>query len=128
MLSGANSEAMLSLPDDGVLKAVLPEAEKYVPELSKHIASTVFYRWTQAEPYSHVGRVTDLRTYRDRLRHSNKRVVLASDYMNMPYTEGAAESGQWAANQICDTIYNLELHRGTPQLPYSRVGTSNGLL
>jgi oxygen-dependent protoporphyrinogen oxidase len=126
MLSGANSEAMLSLPDDAVLKVVMPEAEKYLPELSKHITSTVFYRWTQAEPYSHVGRSMDLRIYRDRLHLSNKRVLLAGDYMNTPYTEGAAESGQWAANQICHTTCNMDFLQRAPQSSCSRTGTPNG--
>ena len=100
MLCGASSEAMLSLSDDDVLKAAMPEAEKYLPELSKHTVSTLLYRWTQAEPFSHMGRAIDLRRYRDRARDSGKRVWLAGDYMNTPYTEGAAESGQWAAHQI----------------------------
>lgn len=114
MLSGASSEAMFSLPDDEVLKAAMLEAEKYLPELSKHITSTMLYRWTQAEPYSHVGRATDLRCYRDRLQYSNKCVLLAGDYMNTPYTEGAAESGQWAANQICRAAFNMVLQEDTP--------------
>jgi len=29
-------------------------------------------------------------------------IVLAGDYMSMPYTEGAAESGVWAAQLVTD--------------------------
>jgi hypothetical protein len=39
-LCGASSEAMLTLPDNEVLKAAIPEAEKYLPELFKHIRLT----------------------------------------------------------------------------------------
>jgi hypothetical protein len=28
------------------------------------------------------------------------KVILAGDYMGIPCTEGAAESGQWAANAL----------------------------
>jgi oxygen-dependent protoporphyrinogen oxidase len=119
MLSGASSAAMLALPDEEVLKAAMPEAERYLPELSKHIASTMLYRWTHAEPYSHVGRATDLRRYREQALYSNKRVLLAGDYMNTPYTEGAAETGQWAANQICHPTYNMDLRQGAPQASHS---------
>jgi len=100
MLCGKSSEAMLSLPDNEVLKAAIPEAENYLPELSEHIVSTAICRWPQAEPFSRLGRASDLRRYRDPSRHSRARVLLAGDYMNTPYTEGAAESGRWAAHQI----------------------------
>lgn len=100
MLCGACSAAMLHLPDDEVLKAAIPEAEKYLPALSRHIASAVLYRWAQAEPFSHLGRASDLRRYRAHSLHSAKRVLLAGDFMSTPYTEGAAESGRWAARQI----------------------------
>lgn len=100
MLGGAASAFMLAWPDDEILKVVIPEAEKYLSDLGAHLAATVVYRWPQAEPYSQVGRASDLSRYRSDLAQSSGRVLLAGDYMSMPYTEGAAESGEWAANQI----------------------------
>ncbi|CDS53166.1 hypothetical protein [Polaromonas sp. CG9_12] len=83
---------------------VIPEAEKYLIDLGVPIFSTVVYRWPQAEPYSHVGRASDLARYREDSAPSSRRVLLAGDFMSMPYTEGAAESGQWAAGQIIRAV------------------------
>lgn len=104
MLSNTASQTMMSLPDDVVVRTVTPEAERFLPGISGHIEATRIYRWPQAEPYSHVGRATDLRQYREDVCSSLPRVLLAGDYMSMPYAEGAAESGKWAADQIAKTL------------------------
>lgn len=101
MLSDTAAQSMLALPDDAIIQLVLPEAETFFPGLSENIDATRIYRWPQAEPCSDVGRATDLRQYRANCGSSLPRVLLAGDYMSMPYTEGAAESGKWAAEQIC---------------------------
>lgn len=100
MLADAASRPMMPLPDDVIVRAVLPEAERFLPGLSKHIGATRVYRWPHAEPCSHVGRAKDVNRYRRNCASSLPRVLLAGDYMSMPYTEGAAESGKWAAGQI----------------------------
>jgi len=96
---------MMSMTDDAIVQAVTPEAEKYFPGLSTQIATTRIYRWKHAEPYSHVGRAKALLHYRNG-RALDQRVLLAGDYMSMPFTEGAAESGKWAAEQICNAALN----------------------
>jgi oxygen-dependent protoporphyrinogen oxidase len=103
MLSNTASQSMMSLPDDVIVRTVTPEVESFLPGISGHIEATRIYRWPQAEPYSHVGRATDLRQYREDVCSSLPRVLLAGDYMSMPYTEGAAESGKWAADRIART-------------------------
>ncbi len=32
------------------------------------------------------------------------RVFLAGDYMGLPYTDGAAETGQWAAEALIESL------------------------
>ena len=103
MLSNTASKSMMSMTDDAIIHTVMPEAEKFFPGLSTQIAVTRIYRWKQAEPCSHVGRAKDLLHYRKNGRPLDQRVLLAGDYMSMPFTEGAAESGKWAAEQICNT-------------------------
>lgn len=98
MLSNSASKSMMAMPDDAIVDTVVLEAEKFFPGLSSHIATTRIYRWRQAEPYSQIGRARDLADYRK--AGLDRRVLLAGDYMSMPYTEGAAESGKWAAEQI----------------------------
>lgn len=101
MLSNTASGSMMAMTDDAIVHTVILEAEKFFPGLSRQIATTRIYRWKQAEPHSHVGRATDLFRYRNSGRPLDQRVMLAGDYMSMPFTEGAAESGKWAAEQIC---------------------------
>jgi len=72
------------------------------------------YRWKQAEPYSPVGRATDLLYYRNG-RSMDRQVLLAGDHMRMPFTEGAAESGKWAAEQICNAASNSVVKRDAPK-------------
>lgn len=111
MLSNPASKSMMPMTDYAIVQTVVPEAGKYFPGLSAHIAATRIYRWKQAEPYSHVGRAKDLLHYRKKGRPSEQRVLLAGDYMSMPFTEGAAESGKWAAEQIYNTASNPTLKR-----------------
>ncbi len=112
LLSNTASTSMMSMTDDTIVQTVVPEAERYFPGLSAHIAATRIYRWKQAEPYSHVGRAKDLLNYRKNGRPLDQRVLLAGDYMSMPFTEGAAESGKWAAGQICNATSNKNAREG----------------
>ena len=100
LLSNTASKSMMSMTDDVIANAMVLEAENFFPGLSTQIATTRIYRWKQAEPYSHVGRAKDLLHYRNNCHPFDQRVLLAGDYMSMPFTEGAAESGKWAAEQI----------------------------
>jgi oxygen-dependent protoporphyrinogen oxidase len=103
LLSNTASSLMTSMADDAIVEIVAREAEQFFPGLTAHVTTARIYRWKHAEPYSHVGRAIDLRQYRNRPRFAQQRVLLAGDYMSMPFTEGAAESGQWAAQRICDS-------------------------
>lgn len=115
MLSNPASHSLMALPDEAIVQRVMPEAEKFFPGLAEHVEATQIYRWPQAEPYSRVGRATDLRQYRDSCCSSLPRVLLAGDYMSMPFTEGAAQSGKWAAEQICMAVSNLALQQMSAQ-------------
>ena len=115
MLSDTASKSMMSMTDDAIVRTVVLEAEKFFPGLSAQIATTRIYRWEQAEPYSHIGRAKELLHYRKNGRSLDQRVLLAGDYMSMPFTEGAAESGKWAAEQICNAASNIAVKRDAPR-------------
>jgi oxygen-dependent protoporphyrinogen oxidase len=104
LLCHASATAMMALPDDEVVTFALKEADEYLPGLSTRIATARLYRWRQAEPLSHVGRARDIAQYRQDERSLQRRVWLAGDYMSMPFTEGAAEAGKWAAGEICKRV------------------------
>jgi protoporphyrinogen/coproporphyrinogen III oxidase len=91
--------AMRSMPltDDAIVAQALLATQAHFPSLPQHIAQTHVYRWPMAEPCSNIGRAKDLQLYREQCSKQPPHLVLAGDYMSMPYTEGAAESGMWAA-------------------------------
>jgi len=101
MLSGAAGSRLLLASEERVLAEVLPELQRYFPGIDSRIEFAHFCRWPQAEPRSPVGRSRDLQQYRQ-LWHPGMRVILAGDYMSIPCTEGAAESGKWAANSLVE--------------------------
>lgn len=98
-LSGEAAAEMMNRSDDEILNCALPEVENYLPGVcaAKRFAHIV--RWPEAIPKSPVGRSRNLAAYR-RSFSPNRRVVLAGDYMGMPWVDSAAETGLWAAEQI----------------------------
>jgi oxygen-dependent protoporphyrinogen oxidase len=104
LLCRTSAMAMMALPDDEVVAFAMEEAEGYLPGLSAQIVAARLYRWRQAEPYSRVGRARDIAQYRGNEYSLERRVWLAGDYMSMPFTEGAAEAGKWAADEICKRV------------------------
>lgn len=99
MLCGLAGARLAQAPDEQVLAEVLPELARYFPGIERGIAFTHVRRWREAEPLSPVGRSRDLALYR-RTWHPGMKVALAGDYMSIPCTEGAAESGRWAAARL----------------------------
>lgn len=96
MLSGEAGKMMVEQDEDTILATILPELEQYLPWVSGNVAFTRVYRWVNAEPKSPVGRCRKINDYRESINKNNK-VILAGDYLGMPFTEGAAETGLWAA-------------------------------
>jgi protoporphyrinogen/coproporphyrinogen III oxidase len=99
MLSGSAGARLLRAPEEAVLAEVLPELETYFPGIESDIEFAHFSRWPEAEPCSPIGRSECLLQYRQ-LWRPHMKVILAGDYMSTPCTEGAAESGRWAANAV----------------------------
>ncbi len=98
-LSGQAGEEMIDWNEDAILPVVLEEMEKYFTGISKNIQFSKIYRWKEAMPFSPVGRSKNVARYRESLNSSTK-VYLAGDYMGMAFTEGAAETGKWAAEAL----------------------------
>jgi oxygen-dependent protoporphyrinogen oxidase len=101
MLSGEAGKMMVEQDDEAILATILPELEQYLPWISGNVAFTRIYRWVNAEPKSPVGRCKKINDYRESINKNNK-VILAGDYLGMPFTEGAAETGLWAALSTLD--------------------------
>jgi oxygen-dependent protoporphyrinogen oxidase len=101
MLSDAAAQKCMVLSDDELLQTIQPEIEAYAPGLFAARIDTHCYRWPQAEPRSPVGRARAISDYRRTA--GMRRILLAGDYMGAPYTEGAAETGAWAASQVAQS-------------------------
>jgi oxygen-dependent protoporphyrinogen oxidase len=110
MLDGSAASRLMQAPEGQVLAEVLPELQRYFPGIDRSIGFTHFSRWTQAEPRSPIGRSRDLQQYRQ-LWHPSMKVILAGDYMSIPCTEGAAESGHWAATTLVERTARVKKER-----------------
>jgi len=99
-LSGKAGSEMVDWKDSDVLDVVLKDMEKYFVGISENLLFTKIYRWKElAAPLSPLGRSRNVAQYRNAVNGSTK-VFLAGDYMGLPCTEGAAESGKWAAETL----------------------------
>src|SRR5690348_10864732 len=103
MLDGAAGARLIGASESDVLAEVMPELERYLPGIAPRVAFARMHRWPEAAPCSPPGRATHLQAYRDKWR-AERRVILAGDYMGIPCTEGAAESGRWAAMRIAGAL------------------------
>jgi oxygen-dependent protoporphyrinogen oxidase len=99
MLSDEAGRELIHRTEEEVLNRVLPELERYLPGISEAVRLVRIYRWEEAQPRSPVGRSKAIGDYR-RTCGPDRRVLLAGDYVGMPATEGAAETGVWAADRI----------------------------
>jgi oxygen-dependent protoporphyrinogen oxidase len=99
MLSGRAGKEMLQMEKEEILDTIFKELKPWFPNISEHIAFTRITRWPYAEPMSPIGRSKNINTYREAINNKT-RIFLAGDYMGMPFTEGAAETGKWAATQV----------------------------
>ena len=99
MLSSEAAIGMTQSSDEEIVCCIIPELEKYFPGLSEAVLFTRVVRWPEAMPKSPVGRIRSIAEYRQ-AEPATRRILLAGDYMGLPWTESAAESGIWAANQI----------------------------
>ena len=99
MLSGEAGKAMVEMEEKQVVSKILEELELYIPDIANKITLTKLFRWRHAEPLSPIGRAENIRKYREHIA-KNTSVYLVGDYMSMPFTEGAAESGLWAALNV----------------------------
>lgn len=104
MLDGQTGSRLLDAEEDRVLAEVFPELNRYFPGIDDQVQFAHFCRWREAEPCSPVGRSRDLAQYRAQVAARLPAVLLAGDYMSIPTTEGAVESGMWIAQRLSASV------------------------
>jgi protoporphyrinogen/coproporphyrinogen III oxidase len=102
-LSGNAGSEMADWEQEAIVPVVLAELDKYLPGISSNVMFTKIYRWREALAMSPLGRARSVARYRQSA-HASTKVFLAGDYMGMPFTEGAAETGKWAAEALMRTL------------------------
>ena len=106
MLSGRAGKELIDKDEKEIADKIIDELNRYIPHLKEEIVFTKIFRWPKAEPFSYVGRSIFIHKYRKQIR-KDKRIFLAGDYMGMPFTEGAAETGIWTAKKINELDSNF---------------------
>lgn len=99
MLGDAGARKYRDEPDASLVEAVLQWLELRWPGISRAVVDHRVQRWPCAEPLSPVGRARAIAQYRAELV-PKRRIVLCGDYLGMPWTDGAVETGLWAAERI----------------------------
>jgi oxygen-dependent protoporphyrinogen oxidase len=94
---------MYDWEDERIVKEILADFEKYLPGAGKHLRFSKLYRWKDALAYAPIGRSKAVTHYRKNLDPKTQ-VYMAGDYMGLACTEGAAETGRWAANELIKNI------------------------
>ena len=99
MLSGKSGTAFIKKDENEIIDTIINELDKYIPNIKDEIVFSKIFKWKKAEPLSNIGRSKNINEYRKHLK-PEKRILLAGDYMGMPFTEGAVETGIWVAKKI----------------------------
>jgi oxygen-dependent protoporphyrinogen oxidase len=100
MLSHPTALEQMHAADNAIAAIAMQSVADYFPTLAAHIKQSRVYRWPAAVPLCPVGHAAALHSYRQRCTQQVPALLLAGDYMSMPFTEGAAESGYWAASMV----------------------------
>lgn len=122
MLGHGAASRMCKLSDDAIVRDILDELENWLPSVKCSVRCSHVQRWEAAEPFSPVGRAAAIAEYRATLS-TTRRIVLAGDFLGTPWTDGAAETGFWAAQHLA-TVYG---HDG-PALEHIDLGDQSRLV
>ncbi len=99
MLADKEAKEFFQLADEEIFIEIQPELEKVFPGISAYVYKKEMTRWRYAMPYTPIGRAKAVSNYRA-TRNSSNRIWLAGDYLGLPWTDSAAETGLWAAKEI----------------------------
>lgn len=101
MLNDVSAKSFMNLSDEEIYPEIRDEIEKILPAISSHLELKKLSSWKYAMPYTPIGRASAVSHYR-KTRSDTNRIWLAGDYLGLPWTDSAAETGEWAAGQIVE--------------------------
>lgn len=103
MLGDAAARRLGSADDAAVIAETLGWLRSRWPQLPDAVVAHHVHRWAMAEPLSPVGRARAVQHYRDTLP-PGRRVLLCGDSTGLPWTDGAVETGLWAATRLAERL------------------------
>nr|WP_055501383.1 FAD-dependent oxidoreductase [Nonomuraea pusilla] len=99
MLSESAASRLRDAGDDTVIEHTLDELAALVPEARSQVTGATVHRWSAALPWTPVGQAARVAAYRESVAAAAPRVILAGDYLGLPFTDSVVHTGQWAAAQ-----------------------------
>jgi oxygen-dependent protoporphyrinogen oxidase len=99
MLGGPAVARLLDADDEEVTRAVVAELSDLVPEAGRGLVGATVSRWRAALPWVPPGQAARVARYRRAVEAEPTRVLLAGDYLGLPFTDSVTYTGQWAAAQ-----------------------------
>lgn len=103
MLADKWAKKLLGLTDEAIYTEVQTDIEKILPDIDTNLRMKKIFRWEYAMPCTPVGRAQLVKEYRE-TRNISNRIWLAGDYLGLPWTDSAAQTGLWAAKQVIERL------------------------
>jgi oxygen-dependent protoporphyrinogen oxidase len=103
MLGDVAARRLMARSDAEILQQVLAWLQAHWPALPAAVVAHRVQRWPMAEPLSPPGRARAVLRYR-RSVSAARPLRLCGDGTGLPWTDGAVESGLWAAAQLAQTL------------------------
>ncbi len=107
--SPAEAARLDGAPADTIVSAMLPEAERMVPEIAGRVTHARVYRFDEGTPLPFPGFAKDRARGRALAAGIALPVALAGDYLTMPTIEGAVASGEAAAQTLLTKLSESSL-------------------
>ncbi|WP_192810201.1 protoporphyrinogen/coproporphyrinogen oxidase [Actinomadura rudentiformis] len=99
MFRGDVSRQLMTADDATIRTQAIDAVTPLLPGLADRVIESQVSRWQEALPYMHLGHATVVQRYRDHLPTASP-VLLAGDYLGLPWSDSAAFNGRWAADRL----------------------------
>ncbi len=105
MLSDQCAKKLMHLTDEEICVEIQVDVESILPAIYANLHGKKICRWPYAMPCTPIGRAKAVKEYRD-TRNKNHKIWMAGDYLGFPWTDSAAQTGLWAADQVIQAMKN----------------------
>jgi oxygen-dependent protoporphyrinogen oxidase len=86
-----------------ILERISSDMERLYPGFTESIQAVQVTRWQNAIPHHDLGKSLRIARYREDVLARQPEILFAGDYTGFYGTDGAANTGLWAAQRILQT-------------------------